>query len=703
MEFPLYVSSEISAAMAEVLARHSGTTLQQLTAARDALDAAARMLETRSQPEHEIRDLAARLTAAADVEIRRIRGEAETAIDAARDGVRAQMAELEKLGAALARTEAERALLRSELETAQARADAAERDRALAAEAHGAVEAHLQKLQAESSGATAARAAAERDLSQAHATIEQLLAEVEELRGTIERQRTETATLHARLSEASEAGRQRDALSAQIQDAGERIEMLERQLADARAVSAQRDQLVGQVDEARRRIEALERDLAAAYQAHQDSEHLAVQLETAAREIHGLQSHLDDARRERDHREQLAQQLDIAGRRVHELESQLANAGRMQDDRDRLAAQIDDANRRIQHLESELVQARRACDEQADAIARSDADSGRLQQLEAASTSQQDHIRQLTARLEDALQSEARLQEKLAARVSDGAGADDTAAEIMRAEVDRMVALLDASARAVTEMAAAPNASDLLMELLKRLSLQFSRVALFRVKGNRLEGEQQVGFEDAVAVTKLTFPLSAPSILARAVNSRAIESVTGDDALARTGLPFGGTPTAAVAVPIVLQGEAVAVVYGDDVDMPDWARGPAVHESSVGFARLLVGQVSVLLMRHTQEMKTLAELRQYASTLLQEAKKMYLADSQAGRPADVLRSRLKDNLECASELYAYRAAMEGTAAAALLDEQIVAELEESTPFARDLAAVVAETAAGDLQITAEAS
>ena len=67
--------------------------------------------------------------------------------------------------------------------------------------------------------------------------------------------------------------------------------------------------------------------------------------------------------------------------------------------------------------------------------------------------------------------------------------------------------------------------------------------------------------------------------------------------------------------------------------MPDSARGPAVHESSVGFARLLVGQVVVLLVRHTHELKTLAELSQYATTLLQEAKEMHLADTQAGKNA----------------------------------------------------------------------
>jgi hypothetical protein len=47
--------------------------------------------------------------------------------------------------------------------------------------------------------------------------------------------------------------------------------------------------------------------------------------------------------------------------------------------------------------------------------------------------------------------------------------------------------------------------------------------------------------------------------------------------------------------------------------------------------------------------------------------------------------------------------MEGTAAAALLDEQIATETAGSTPFARDLAEVVHSLATSDLGITAEAS
>ena len=60
------------------------------------------------------------------------------------------------------------------------------------------------------------------------------------------------------------------------------------------------------------------------------------------------------------------------------------------------------------------------------------------------------------------------------------AGPSTARSILLRSEVDRMVSLFDASARAVSELAAARDSGELLKELVKRLSMQFSRVALPR-------------------------------------------------------------------------------------------------------------------------------------------------------------------------------------------------------------------------------
>jgi hypothetical protein len=75
--------------------------------------------------------------------------------------------------------------------------------------------------------------------------------------------------------------------------------------------------------------------------------------------------------------------------------------------------------------------------------------------------------------------------------------------------------------------------------------------------------------------------------------------------------------------------------------------------------------------------------------LLQEAQEMYSADIQAEKTDDERRSRLKDTIDCARQLYAQRAALEGSAAAMLFDDRIAAVIETdgNTPFARDLAVI----------------
>jgi hypothetical protein len=89
--------------------------------------------------------------------------------------------------------------------------------------------------------------------------------------------------------------------------------------------------------------------------------------------------------------------------------------------------------------------------------------------------------------------------------------------------------------------------------------------------------------------------------------------------------------------------------------------------------------------------------------LLQEAQHMYVADAEAGRSAEDLRKRLKDNLDCACQLYAHRAALEGTAAAGLLDEQIAVAIEADTLFAQDLATILDQACETDSLCIAEAS
>jgi hypothetical protein len=666
MEFQDYAAKETFALFGRVRASDTGATLQQLQAIREAIDAAARAIETAPEPDQEIDELISGLTAAAYEEARRagdesrrISQEARRAIDEAEAELQKQVDENARLAVAVAKSDAEGALLRSELEAAQERAESVERDFLATVDAHGELEAALKAADGETRHLSQAKASLENDLAATRATLEQAIADVDHLRHEVDRHHAERAELERQLEAANAIADERDALAAELeQTRGERA-LLQQQLSSAGQTAIERDAL------------------------------------THEKEVIG------------EHARLLETELESAHVRITTLESELAAAnGRSC----AFEADLDAVRGRTRTLESDLAAAIAAVGRHDIVVTELEMSRARTHTLEAERAEREDAMRQLQLRLDDALQAEARLREQAetklreaaaAARASEAAG-DSEQSEALRWEVERMVSLFDASVRAVNEMSSARTSADLMSELIKRLSLQFSRVALFRVKGQTLEGEIQVGFEDT-DISRLVLPLTVDSLLTRAINSGSVESITGSDTARRLGTPFNGTPTSAVALPIFLQGTTVAVVYADDADMPDYARGPAVHESSVAFAKLLVGEATLLMMCHTHELKMLAELRQYATTLLQEAKEMYLADAEAGKPAAQLQGRLKDNLECASQLYAYRAAMEGTAAAALLDDQIAAEMNATSQFARDLADVVRSMSETDLGITAEAS
>jgi hypothetical protein len=321
-----------------------------------------------------------------------------------------------------------------------------------------------------------------------------------------------------------------------------------------------------------------------------------------------------------------------------------------------------------------------------------DASRARIQTLERNQLVHEDRVRQLEAALGAANDAAEAIRGELSAR-PDGPDLDAVQAmadaSALRDDVARMGSILESSAQAVDELAEKTTITDLFAALVRHLAGEFSRVALFRVKANRLEGEDQIGFDQTTDITKLVLPLNVDSLITRAASSGSFEQLVGAELDDSSRAPFGGTPTIALAMPIAFQGETLAVVYADS-DLPIADRGPAGHDASVGFARLMVRTAGVLLMRLSQELKTLNELRDYAAMLLQEAQEMYTADTQAEKGEDERRSRLKDTIECARQLYAQRAALEGSAAASLFDDRIavVLEADGDTPFAHDLAAIV---------------
>ena len=236
-------------------------------------------------------------------------------------------------------------------------------------------------------------------------------------------------------------------------------------------------------------------------------------------------------------------------------------------------------------------------------------------------------------------------------------------------------------------LGSAATMADVLTTLVEQLAAQFPRVALFKVKKSHLQGEHQIGFDLKTDIAKVVLPLGMDSFLARAVSSGQIERLAGD-ALKDNRAPFSGSPRFALAMPIVVNSETLAIVYADDAGAKD-KRSVDAALSGAKFAEAMQHLAVAVLMRMTNELKARAELQAYAQSLLRELEEMFAADEQADRPEQELHTRLKGNLDYARSIFESRVTLEGADAATLLDEEIAAllESEQASSFGRHLAAV----------------
>jgi hypothetical protein len=246
---------------------------------------------------------------------------------------------------------------------------------------------------------------------------------------------------------------------------------------------------------------------------------------------------------------------------------------------------------------------------------------------------------------------------------------------------------LDELLGAFEALGGATTISDVLRTLVEQLAAQYPRVALFRVKKSHLQGAHQIGFDLKTDIAKVVMPLGMDSLLARAASSRQIERLSGAELKASGRTPFTGTPGSALAIPIVVNGEPLAIVYADDAGRGPGNGGMAAYEANARFAQAMQQHAAALLARLTNELRTLAELQAYAGSLLREIEQMHAADLQSGLSAADLPARVKANLEYARSIYGSRIALEGAEAATLLDDQIAVLLEaqQGTPFGRNLA------------------
>ncbi|HSC25878.1 MAG TPA: hypothetical protein VLD67_01310 [Vicinamibacterales bacterium] len=453
------------------------------------------------------------------------------------------------------------------------------------------------------------------------------------------------------------------------------------------------------VDEARRELDserAAKLKLAASLSsAEAELELRAAELRAAQERIGQGERELTEARETLEETDRRREAAEAAARREADARASLEEAAtRNMGIQDALELELEDVRRALDESLSEIAALAVQLEEMAGEKGRLGIDlsaaQGELQMLRAQHEAVVAQLKASTARV----QMLGKGREETIGQSQTG-GAEGTRgglpAHPQIGNADGLVSVVEASARSVEELARATTVADLLGGLARELSTEFCRVALFRVEGNRLQGTHQVGFDHTTDVRKIAVPLGVDSMLTHAVRTREIQRLRSGDVAdeARTA-PFRGNPSLALALPIVLHGETVAVAYLDDWDQSGAGPGRGSHDSSVLFARLVIRHAGVLFIGFAQELRALEELRVYASALVRGAMEMYDADAEAGMNPEVIRDRLEDNVACARQLFAKRAAHEGPAAAGLLDEQLQAtiDVDPGAPFARDLGAIL---------------
>jgi hypothetical protein len=155
----------------------------------------------------------------------------------------------------------------------------------------------------------------------------------------------------------------------------------------------------------------------------------------------------------------------------------------------------------------------------------------------------------------------------------------------------------------LTVFNAAERSTTLAEALFEGLVREFSRVALFAVRAGRLEGVQQSGFDFEHDISKVVIPLSSDSLIGRCVSSMRLEGSLAGVSNGSTGMPFGGEPGCAVALPILIQGVVAAVIYADDSDRIEFAS--TAPQALVKFAELLLMHATLVLFRISAEQKLL--------------------------------------------------------------------------------------------------
>jgi hypothetical protein len=155
-----------------------------------------------------------------------------------------------------------------------------------------------------------------------------------------------------------------------------------------------------------------------------------------------------------------------------------------------------------------------------------------------------------------------------------------------RAPLEGARAILDTVARGGRQR-------EILLALLQAASTCYPRTAIFIVRGDTLVFWSGRGFESdeetgAATHAHVTLPAGGDHLLARALASRSLQHASPDGpGFVLTEALGGAAPRQACALPLLVRGQPVAILYGDTA-------GSAAHPADVAFD--VVGRLGALAL-----------------------------------------------------------------------------------------------------------
>jgi hypothetical protein len=305
-------------------------------------------------------------------------------------------------------------------------------------------------------------------------------------------------------------------------------------------------------------------------------------------------------------------------------------------------------------------------------------------------------VRALTAALEEA-RAETTREREVATRAAEAAQsrqmADTEALTNARAtERQSQLAIVERLLDAVRTIAGARSLSDTMNALVSAAASESPRAALFMVSGSEVQGWRLAGFGDS-APDELHLPTDRDDVLAGAVTTGMTVSTATASAPAFAELP---PDRAAIAVPITVGEQAVAVLYGDDGSAGEHeapASWPEALQILGTHASVCLAQLTALravqamappplpgaVVRVPTGSEDDNSARRYARLLVSEIKLYNENAVRLGREKRDLLERLRPEIDRARRLYEDRVSPSVGARGLYFQQELVQTLANGDP------------------------